>query len=127
MSMTTDTIVLPLLPSWAWICSLCWVAAWAYIQASLSYFLEQCLQPGQLLAAWSDCIESRWGPTSASPRWFYKPLGGCAVCMNIWLGAVVFGLLHVLGPALVVSGWVWLVPFWVLSNRWLRRMLAENY
>ncbi len=124
--MTTDTTVLLLPPCWAWLASLAWVAGWAYAQAQLSYFLAQCQEPGQLLAFWRVWLDRNFGPAAPRPRWFYKPLGGCLLCFNVWLAALVFGLLLVLAPPEPVRLWpLHGLAFVACSNAWLRARLAR--
>lgn len=126
MLTTTDTTVSLSLPCLGWLCSLGWVSGCAYAQAQLSFFLDQSMQPGHLLHGWRVWTENRWGTSSRRPRWWSKPLGGCVLCMNVWLAAANFALLAAFAPPRPLSLWpLWLLAFIVLSNAWLRTRLAR--
>lgn len=56
--------------------------ALAFGAASLSNFLDDCLQPEMIFGRYGDLVRSLgfWG----------KPLGGCLICMNVWVSLAVF-------------------------------------
>jgi hypothetical protein len=89
--------------------------------------IAQCQEPGQLLAPWRAWLDRRFGPAAARPRWFYKPLGGCLLCFNVWVAALVFGLLLALAPPEPVRLWpLHGLAFIALSNAWLRARLNRT-
>lgn len=54
----------------------------AFGAASLSNFLDDCMQPEMILGRYGDWVRSLgfWG----------KPLGGCLICMNVWVSIAVY-------------------------------------
>lgn len=75
----------------------------AVFTALLSLFLEFCFRPGNIFQGWLKFWADRWlkkkelydKEMSLDDRyelvdwWYFKPLGYCVVCMNVWIIAIV--------------------------------------
>lgn len=69
----------------------------AAISALFSLFLDFCFREGNIFAGWIDFLIDAELPESVTKdlkrsekddlmfSWWYKPLGGCVVCMNVWI------------------------------------------
>lgn len=69
----------------------------AAISALLSLFLDFCFREGNIFAGWIDFLIDAELPESVTKdltrdekedmifAWWYKPLGGCVVCLNVWI------------------------------------------
>lgn len=51
--------------------------------ACFSSFIEFCISPNQILSFYYELIYKL-------PKWLFKPLGGCIVCMNYWLTSILY-------------------------------------
>ena len=51
--------------------------------ACFSAFLEFCFMPAQILSFY-------YGLIYRLPKWLFKPLGGCTVCMNYWITSILY-------------------------------------
>lgn len=70
----------------------------AFISALLSLFLDFCFREGNIFEGWLDFLADLHLPEDVEAAdidredrfkmvdWFwFKPLGGCVVCMNVWI------------------------------------------
>lgn len=69
----------------------------AVIAALISLFLDFCFREGNILGWWIDLLIDIELPSSVTKdlsrdekeemirAWWYKPLGGCVVCLNAWV------------------------------------------
>lgn len=69
----------------------------AFISALISLFLDFCFREGNILGWWIDFLIDAELPESVTRdlkreekeemvfAWWYKPLGGCVVCLNAWV------------------------------------------
>ena len=114
-----------------------------FLNSLLSYFLDYCFYKGSIFGAWLPFLakinlilfkpgtykglkEARKNPhyddmlcESALDCFFYKVLGGCIVCTNIWLGAITFTLLWLFLP---LSYWL-IIPYLLFSSFSLRKIM----
>lgn len=75
----------------------CYIVELAALSALISLFLDFCFREGNILGWWIDFlidVELPHLTNSGIERedkeklvysWWYKPLGGCVVCMNVWV------------------------------------------
>jgi hypothetical protein len=116
------------------------------LNALLSYLLDYCLYPKSIFGRWIPTL-AKWLSTkdmraeiskrrlfglsqedsedqlieSISHKFFYKILGGCIICTNVWLGMLTFTALHFLLP--IDFCW-WLAPVHILfSSFFLRKII----
>lgn len=85
---------------------------WAFITAAIVYFIDYCISPGEIFGGYSDWIETL-------PKWLAKPLGGCMVCMGVWVSAFVFVFLHLEAGI----GWIMLIPFIAITSLFIRVLI----
>ena len=68
----------------------------AFCTACLSRFLDFSMEQGNILDWWyrfildAAKVETDMAGSITSCKWFFKPLGGCLVCMNFWIGVMPF-------------------------------------
>ena len=86
----------------------------AIVVAMLSLFLEFCFWEGNIFHPYYAFIEKH-----LHDKFWFKPLGGCVVCMNVWLCLLSFPFVAVL---LGVSWWFYL-PYILFSNTVLRLLI----
>jgi hypothetical protein len=61
------------------------------VSALATFFLEFCFREGNIFAGWIRFLNRYFYENEKNPfRFLYKPLGGCALCMNIWLTTFFF-------------------------------------
>jgi len=114
-----------------------------FLNSLLSYFLDYCFYKGSIFGGWLPLLAKinliLFKPgtyrglkeySSKNPHYddklceealdcfFYKVLGGCIVCTNIWLGAITFTLIWLLLP---ISYWL-IIPYLLFSSFSLRKI-----
>lgn len=94
------------------------VLFFACINSMLSLFLDYCIEEGNIFDFYSKWLDKELGSS-----WFYKPLGGCVICANVWIAfvtfVVVFSIFNIhLG---------WFIPYALISNTFLRLLIRINY
>ena len=113
-----------------------------FLNSLLSYFLDYCFYKGSIFGGWLpflakiNLILFKPGTyrglkcSSKNPHYddklceealdcfFYKVLGGCIVCTNIWLGAFTFSLIWAFLP---ISYWL-IIPYLLFSSFSLRKI-----
>lgn len=126
------------------ILTISFVAVLGAINSLLSYFLDFCFWEHSIFGKWLPWLAAinlkifepkKWielqltkdiqGQDSrlidaAQNMPFYKVLGGCVICMNVWLGFISFVCLHV-GLELA---WWYAFPY-VLFSSYLLRVIAK--
>lgn len=118
-----DTTVSLSAPALAWTLSFAAVAAGAFVNACLSYFLHHSFRPGHVLHAYRQWLDRRL----ADNHW-RKPLGGCVVCMNVWLALPGFAALAAAVPLAADAALLYWWPAYALaSNFFLRKMLQSEW
>jgi len=119
------------------------VAVLGSLNSLLSYFLDYCFWEGSIFGRWLPFIakinlklfdsakfkgfqSAKENPhydnmivEQAQKYFFFKILGGCALCTNIWLGFFTF---IILGIVFSLSFW-YLIPYLLISSAILRRIL----
>lgn len=109
----------------------------AFFTACLSYFLDFCFEEGNIFESWLPFIArvmfARRGyyylpvytkrdeiiADAENKLFWFKPLGGCIVCSNIWQALIVWPFwMYVFGIS-----FIWLLPYLVLSNFLVRKMI----
>jgi hypothetical protein len=112
----------------------------AFTGACISYFFEMCLKEGNIFQNYlpwlsnkllcdSDIEECNRIEDSPARRrlliknaeeksFWYKPLGGCAACSNIWQGFILFWAFQGYFGLPII----YIVPYLVISNFLLRKM-----
>jgi ABC-type uncharacterized transport system fused permease/ATPase subunit len=93
---------------------------YALLTASFSYAIDEWIQEGMIFGFYGKWLEkTRYknnGPGKVvTERWYYKPLGGCVICANVW-HSVIFCL--VMGLSLH-----WSVAIIFISNLFVRKMI----
>lgn len=91
----------------------------AFVNACLSYFLDFCFEDGNIFRGYYLRLLKIEG------SFWFKPLGGCVVCSNIWQGLISFPLF------VAFYGWLhyglWLLPlciaYLLISNFFIRKMI----
>lgn len=60
---------------------------------------------------------------AAHQIWFFKPLGGCAVCMNVYIAVISYTMIS------LVSGLEWYYSFTYIfvSSAFLRKLVKATY
>lgn len=58
---------------------------------------------------------------AAADMFFFKILGGCVICTNIWLGGITFTILNLL---LLSISWWCVIPYLIFSSFLLRKIAA---
>lgn len=53
----------------------------SFVGASLSNFFDDCLQDGMIFEKYGNLIRGKY---------LLKPLGGCVICTNFWITAIVY-------------------------------------
>lgn len=116
----------------------------------LSFLLDYCFLPGEIFSGWlpflarkcankkkledldkrrllyrlSDEVYETQLFELCDGKFFFKILGGCIICSNIWLSFVTFALLHFLLP-FDLSWWFMLVHT-LISSAFLRKFLIDR-
>lgn len=111
----------------AWLYSAVAVLFFSFLNAATSNLLYFTFQEGQLLHPYRQWLERNLRFAGGMRSFWYKPLGGCIICMNVWLAMLSFTLV-VGGIGIEPAGWC--LPFWgigyvVVSNVCLR-VLIKN-
>lgn len=95
--------------------------AWAFITACFSYFMDLCYEDQMIFKRWLPFLER----TIGEGNFWYKPLGGCVLCANVWHSFLTFPFV-VLFSELQGLG-LWLIPlgiaYVVVSSFFLRKMI----
>lgn len=111
-----------------------------------SYFLDYCFWPGSIFKNYipwlSRTLVKKYRPKefeliSKLPKenqnqefenvapeiWFFKPLGGCAVCMNVYIAVISYALIC------LISGieWYYSIPYIFVSSAFLRKLVKATY
>jgi hypothetical protein len=112
----------------AWLYSAVAVLFFSFLNGATSNLLYFTFQEGQLLHPYRQWLERNLRFAGGMRSFWYKPLCGCIICMNVWLAMLSFGLV-VAGIGIEPAGWC--LPFWgigyvVVSNAWLRVLLIKN-
>lgn len=117
------------------------VSVLAWINTLFSYLLDYCFWDGSIFQSYLpwlaemnlDIIE--WNEVQMLPKeqrkaeyinraqskFFYKVLGGCIVCTNVWLS---FGTFFVLSMILNIE-WYYIIPYTVSSSFFLRKIIGH--
>lgn len=94
----------------------------------LSLFLDFCFREGNIFEGWLDFLADLHLPKEAMNiddredrfklvDWFwFKPLGGCVVCMNVWISFITCALFF----------WDWRFIIVVLLSNFLVRFFQEK-
>ena len=114
-----------------------------FFNSLLSYFLDYCFYKGSIFGGWLPLLAkvnlilfrpatySELKKSSKNPHYddmlceealnsfFYKILGGCIVCTNIWLGAFTFTGIWLFLP---ISYWL-IIPYLLFSSFFLRKII----
>lgn len=116
------------------------------ICALLSYFIDYCFWPGSIFKNYLPWLSRKivklynkaeydlisklpkesaeQAFLDAAPEYFlYKPLGGCAVCMNIYIAAIVYIPICLYSPL----AWYYFFPFILTSSAFLRKLVKATY
>lgn len=109
---------------WAATLSLALTAGFAFGAACLSYFLQWSFEPGRVFGRYGAWLDAR----AEALGFWYKPLGGCALCMNMWLALAGFWLTPAAWLAWPGGGFlpVWYLAYAMLANYFLRRLLQRD-
>lgn len=95
----------------------------AFITACLSYFLDLCFAEDMIFKRWLPFLERTIGERS----FWYKPLGYCVICSNVWHSFITFPFVIQFIGAWGL-GW-WLIPlgisYVVVGNFFLRKMIND--
>lgn len=113
------------------------------INSLLSYFLDYTFWEGSIFEAYLPAL-ARWNLRTFAPHklhllnagrasieydneciktaqnmFFFKILGGCAICSNIWLGAFTFTVLYFALPL----NFIYILPYLLFSSWLLRKIM----
>jgi hypothetical protein len=89
-----------------------WIGAMAIFTMAISLFIDFIIQPNQIFGFYGRFLET-WVKHDRNPlKVFYKPLGGCLYCMNIWVALAVF----VVTKQSISMSWWWFIPMAALSH-----------
>lgn len=81
----------------------------AVISALLSMFLDFCFREDNIFGGWLEFLYSQSVPGllrqqmqnfdredrfKAITDWWFKPLGGCVICMNVWISFCICGCFY---------------------------------
>lgn len=118
-------------------------AVLGFLCALLSYFLDYCFWPGSIFKFYLPWLASvnlrsrdpeKWEQIKSMDKdywtreaegfFWYKVLGGCCVCFNIWLALISWSLI-----LLSTDLFAWYYGFsYVLSSSWLiRKLVGATY
>ena len=67
---------------------------------------------------------------TASNYFIYKPLGGCAVCMNVYLAFISYFVIYALTWFLIgepLLEWYYFIPYVLTSSAFLRKLVKATY
>lgn len=95
--------------------------AGAFITACFSYFLDLCFEDQMIFKRWLPFLER----TIRESSFWYKPLGGCVICANVWHSFITFPFTGALGNmwGLGFELIPLLIAYVVVGNFFLRKML----
>lgn len=101
----------------------------AVISALLSLFIEFCFREGNIFGGWLDFLADMHLPEDVMNAdldredrfemvdWFwFKPLGGCVVCMNVWISFALCAVFY----------WDWKFILVVLLSSFIVRFFQEK-
>jgi len=102
----------------SWVFSGIELLFFSFLQACWAYFMYFTFQPGQILHTYRLWIDN------FKDKFWFKPLGGCSSCMNIWGALIGFWLVHgVIGFAPTgIFILVWWLGYALVANFWLSKM-----
>lgn len=116
------------------------------INALFSYFLDYCFWEGSIFGFWLPFNAKTqlkiWKPKkytqlqllkdspefdnmlidSAQNLFFYKILGGCLICTNIWVALASFFVIH---SYLLPLSWIYFLPYTLFSSYILRKIAKD--
>lgn len=111
-----------------------------------SYFLDYCFWPGSIFKGYLPWLAKRVISAhnkselelilklpkesqeneliNAAQKYFiFKPLGGCAVCSNIYIAAASYAVICYFSP----FEWFYLFPYMLASSALLRKLVGATY
>ena len=89
------------------------VSVFACLAAMLSHFIDYCIQEGEVFGFWQKILDKLEGTA------IQNPLGGCVVCMNVWICVFSFW-----GLLVFDISWLWFLPYIIISST-ITRILAS--
>jgi len=121
------------------------ILVFAFINATLTYFLQFCFRDGAIFEKWLPFLAkntlkkrdknmydiiSRMPAEkrdyefiqAASDYFWFKILGGCYVCSNVWQSFGTFGIVYFICSVNIF----WGIPFVLISNFLLRKMWNDE-
>lgn len=95
--------------------------AGAFINACLSDFMTTCYEEEMIFKRWLPFLER----TITQRSFWYKPLGGCAYCHNVWWSFITFPLIIQFFDLWGFGLWLIFlqIAFTVVSSFFLRKMI----
>jgi len=92
----------------------------AVVSSLASFFLEFCFREGNIFDFWIKFLNRYFYENEKNLllKFLYKPLGGCALCFNIWLSTTFFFVYFFAFGASISFLW-WLLPSLFLSHLFL--------
>lgn len=93
----------------------------AFITACFSWFFDLCIEEDMIFKRWLPFLQRTIKETS----FWYKPLGGCVICANVWHSFITYPLFILFTQAWGLG--IWLIPFGiayvVVGSFFLRKMI----
>ena len=98
---------------------------WAVVNACTSWFLDFCLDDGNIFFKYRLWLERNFIDEFGNESFWFKPLGGCVVCMNIWLSVPMYLLsIYLFKIEFSIASHIIMWLFYaVISNTILRKLL----
>lgn len=93
----------------------------AWLNACLSYFISFCIDEGNIFEGWLPFITRKL--KGGEQNFWFKPLGGCVVCANVWHGLITFWIWWAFGLYSLPYSVFLICPYILISNFLIRKMI----